>query len=231
MAMTLYELLGADDRRFSPFCWRSRLALAHKGFDDAERVGVRFCDKELIAFSDQTLVPVLVDGETVVSDSWDIACYLEDTYPDRPALFGGDAARPLAHFFNTWTDYTSRTTLTTLIVFDIFNHIEKIDWEYFRSNREQRYGMPLEEVQKNRDRDVAVFRAALQPVRTVLESRPYIAGEAPAYADYILFGTFLFARTMSPFKLLEDDDPIYAWRARMLELFDGMATKAVGYPC
>lgn len=230
MAMTLYELLGADDRRFSPFCWRSRLALAHKGFD-ADRVGVRFCDKELVAFSGQKLVPVLVDGETVVSDSWDIACYLDDAYPDRPALFGGDAARPLAHFINTWADYTARTTLTTLIVFDIFNHIEKIDWEYFRSNREQRYGMTLEEVQKNRDRDVAVFRAALQPIRSVLESRPYIAGAAPAYADYILLGTFLFARTMSPFKLLEDDDPVYAWRARMLDLFDGMARKAVGYAC
>ena len=88
MAMTLYELLGADDRRFSPFCWRARLALAHKGFD-TDRVGVRFCDKALVAFSGQKLVPVLVDGETVVSDSWDIACYLEDTYPDRPALFGG----------------------------------------------------------------------------------------------------------------------------------------------
>jgi len=230
MAMTLYELLGADDRRFSPFCWRARLALAHKGFD-ADRVGVRFCDKTLVAFSGQKLVPVLVDGETVVSDSWDIACYLEDTYPDRPALFGGDAARPLAHFINTWADYTQRTTLTTLIVFDIFNHIEKVDWEYFRSHREQRFGMALEEVQKNRDRDVAVFRAALQPVRSVLESHPYIAGSAPAYADYILLGTFLFARTMSPFKLLEEDDPLYAWRARMLELFDGMARKAVGYPC
>ena len=32
MAITLYDLAGAEtDRRFSPFCWRTRMALAHKG--------------------------------------------------------------------------------------------------------------------------------------------------------------------------------------------------------
>jgi len=30
----------------------------------------------------------LIDGDKVVFDSWTIANYLEDTYPDRPSLFG-----------------------------------------------------------------------------------------------------------------------------------------------
>ena len=38
-------------------------------------------------------VPVLLDGETAVVDSWTIANYLEDTYPDRPSLFGGEGVR------------------------------------------------------------------------------------------------------------------------------------------
>ena len=30
----LYELVGADDkRRFSPYCWRVSMALAHKGLE------------------------------------------------------------------------------------------------------------------------------------------------------------------------------------------------------
>jgi hypothetical protein len=34
MARTLYDLAGADpDLRFSPYCWRTRLALAHKGLE------------------------------------------------------------------------------------------------------------------------------------------------------------------------------------------------------
>ncbi len=32
MAITMYDLAGADpNRRFSPFCWRTKMALAHKG--------------------------------------------------------------------------------------------------------------------------------------------------------------------------------------------------------
>ncbi|MGB7441314.1 MAG: hypothetical protein WA919_09630 [Coleofasciculaceae cyanobacterium] len=33
----------------------------------------------------------------------------------------------------------------------------------------------------------------------------------------------------SPIKLLEIDDPVYAWRGRMLDLYNGLAAKAVGY--
>ena len=34
MAITLYDLAGAeDDRRFSPYCWRIRMALKHKGLE------------------------------------------------------------------------------------------------------------------------------------------------------------------------------------------------------
>ena len=37
-------------------------------------------------------VPVIVDGNKDgkwINDSWAIAKYLEETYPDRPSLFGG----------------------------------------------------------------------------------------------------------------------------------------------
>ena len=45
---------------------------------------------------------------------------------------------------------------------------------------------------------------------------------------YILFGTFLWARGTSAFPLLAKDDPLHAWRERMLDLFGGMARKAKG---
>jgi len=44
MAITLYDLAGAEtDRRFSPFCWRTRMALAHKRLD-VETVPWRFTE-------------------------------------------------------------------------------------------------------------------------------------------------------------------------------------------
>ena len=58
MALRLYDLAGADpDRCFSPYCWRTKLALAHKGLV-AETVPWRFTDKDVIAFSGQGRVPV-----------------------------------------------------------------------------------------------------------------------------------------------------------------------------
>jgi glutathione S-transferase len=77
MAIKLYDLAGAeDDRRFSPYCWRVKMALLHKGLA-FETLAWRFTEKDAIAFSGSTTVPVLVDGNHTVSDSWKIAAYLE----------------------------------------------------------------------------------------------------------------------------------------------------------
>ena len=84
MTIKLYELAAAeDDRRFSPYCWRIRMALAHKGLA-VETIPWRFTEKEAIAFSGSGTVPVLVDGRRtakddarVVADSWAIAQYLD----------------------------------------------------------------------------------------------------------------------------------------------------------
>jgi glutathione S-transferase len=81
-----------------------------------------------------------------------------------------------------------------------------------------------------RDKSVIGFRKNLEPMRLALKAQPYLGGEAPNYADYIVFGGFQWARAVSPFRLLEADDPIYAWRERLLDAFDGMARKSPGYP-
>jgi glutathione S-transferase len=44
-----------------------------------------------------------------------------------------------------------------------------------------------------------------------------------------VFGPFQWARVVSPFKLLTGDDPVHAWRERLLDAFDGMARKSPGY--
>jgi glutathione S-transferase len=83
MAIVMYDLAGADPAlRFSPYCWRTRMALAHKGLA-FETIPWRFTDKEVIAFSGQGRVPVIRDGDRTVSDSWAIAEYLEGMRLDR----------------------------------------------------------------------------------------------------------------------------------------------------
>ena len=103
MGLQLYDLAGAEaERRFSPYCWRTKLALKHKGLP-FDTIPWRFTDKAVVAFSGQGRVPVLVNGDRVVCDSWTIATYLEDTYADRPSLFG-DGGRAVTRFVNAWAD-------------------------------------------------------------------------------------------------------------------------------
>ena len=53
--MKLFDLAGDElDRRFSPYCWRSKLALAHKGLT-VETIPWRFTDTD--AVSGQGRVP------------------------------------------------------------------------------------------------------------------------------------------------------------------------------
>ncbi len=103
MTITVYELGGLEDFRYCPFCWRTLMAVKHKGIESFDRVPVFYRDRSPIDFTGQGKVPVLVDGDRWVNDSWDIADYLEDTYADRPALFGGDVGRGGAQFISAWT--------------------------------------------------------------------------------------------------------------------------------
>ena len=229
MSLKLYELVGTDAKRpFSPFCWRTRMALAHKGLS-AESIPWCFTEKTAIAPHNSEKVPVLIDGEKSVADSWTIANYLEDNYPDRPSLFGGEGGRALSRMMNWWGDVTVVGGMFPLIVADIPPHLKPVDAEYFRRTREARFGKPLEEVVAGRDKTVEGFRKGLEPMRLTLKTQPYLGGKAPNYADYIVFGAFQWARVVSTFKLLVEDDPVYAWRNRLLDAFDGMARKSPGY--
>jgi glutathione S-transferase len=229
MALKLFELVGTDETRpFSPYCWRTRMALAHKGLG-AESIPWRFTEKAAISPHNSEKVPVLLDGDTAVADSWAIANYLEDSYPDRPSLFGGDGGRAMGRMLNWWGDVMVIGGMFPLIVADIVGHLRPVDQVYFRQSREARFGKPLEEVVANRDDNVENFRKGLDPMRLTLKTQAFLGGAAANYADYIVFGGFQWARAVSPFSLLKPNDPVYAWRETMLDAFEGMARKSPGY--
>ena len=230
MAITLYDLAAADaDRRFSPFCWRTRMALAHKDLA-VDSVPWRFTETDKIAFSGQGKVPVIVDGGKTVFDSWTIADYLDAAYPDRPPLLASPRERALAKFVGAWTDTVLHPGLARLIMADVWAHLDDKAKPYFRESREKRFGTTLEAFCADRDSKLAAFRQSLTPLRATLQAQPYLGGDAPDYADYIVFGGFQWARVISTVQLLAADDPVAAWRQRLLDAFDGLAGKAKGYP-
>jgi glutathione S-transferase len=221
MSIRLYELCGTDPKRvFSPFCWRIRMALAHKGLE-AELVPWRFTEASALRFAHYEKVPVLVDGERVVTDSTVIAEYLDATYPRTPSLFRGDPAS--RRFTIAWTNSVLHPALIRLVVSDIPPLLAEPARSYFIASREQRFGMTLEEVTADREERLPEFRAMLLPLRTVLAERPFLGGTEPDYADYAVFGAFQWARCVSAFELLDRGDLVRAWRGRMLDLFGGLA--------
>jgi glutathione S-transferase len=229
MPIILYDLAGAEaERRFSPFCWRTKMALAHKGLE-VETVPWRFTEKGKLPQPNQGRVPVIVDGDKVVHDSTAIADYLETRYPERPSLFGDEAGRALTRFVQNWTETVLQPGLIGFVVLDICRHSAPQDRSYFRQSREERFGTTLENVVKDREARLPAFRESLAPLRRTVERQKFLAGDAAGYADYVVFGAFQWARAISDFELLAADDPVAAWRGRLLDAYGGYARTSPAY--
>lgn len=222
--LALFELVGADPRvRFSPNCWRIRLALDHKGLP-FRSIAWHFTEKDRIAHSGQGKVPVLVDGDQVLHESWDIACHLERTYPDRPSLFGADGIQGLARFFNQWVSEMLHPALGRVLIPDIAEMVDACDEAYFIESREKALGQPLDAVRADEAASLERLTATLQPLRSTLRAQPYVSGEQPLYADFIAFSAFQWARTCRARPLLAEDDPVRNWLRRMDHAYPQAAT-------
>ena len=153
--LKLYELAGTDEkRRFSPYCWRIRMALAHKGLE-VECLPWHFSEKEKISFSGQEKVPVLVDAESTVSDSWEIAKYLETEYPDSPSLKLNQGE---VLFIKFLVETVLHPEILQFLVMDIYKNLAQKDQTYFRDSLEMLFGKTLEEVVLNREERLPRFQ-------------------------------------------------------------------------
>jgi glutathione S-transferase len=220
----LWELKGRDGRRYSLFSWRTKLALKHKGLQ-WESTPVLMSDKQAIAFSGGKTVPVIRDGDTVVRDSWKIAEHLEDKYADKPSLFGGPIGRGVTQALNTWTDRALIPAMMPVIVADIHDRIDAADQPFFRQMFEGFLKSTLEETRSKREELGKRLERVVEPWQAALKRQPFVCGNTPAYADYILFSVFQWARITSPQGVLKESDPLYAWRERVMDLYDGFARK------
>jgi glutathione S-transferase len=230
MSLIFHERVGLDGRRISPFSWRVRYAFAHKGLAP-EIIPTRFADVDRIrALSGQDLVPIIQDGAQVVHDSWSIACHLEDRFPDRPSLFGSPTGRGVTRVLNHWTSTVLGVSMRRLIAADFVWCLDPDDRAHYRHTREAQFGMTLEEAGADRDGLLETLSAICQPLERTLTEQPWLAGSTPAYADFIVFSVFQWARIGSPRDILPVDSPLRAWRNRMVNLHDNLADRFGGYP-
>ena len=223
MAIILHELVGTDQGRpFSPHCWKTVMSLAHKGLPfNRNRVSFKEIPKLENGYSAK--VPIIRDEDKLVADSFAIALYLEDRYPDRPSLFKGEGGRAMARFVEGWSQMIIHPFINVVILMPVHDLLDTSNQAYFRESREKVFGRTLEDVAATRDTKREAFTASLEPIRKTLLSQPFIGGESPLFADYIIFGAFQWVRVLTSYKLFDAGDPVQDWFERCLDLHGGVA--------
>lgn len=221
MPIRLYELVSAEGRALSPFVWRIKYALAHKGLD-FETSPVGFTEIPKLCDGKYKTVPIIEDQGVTVCDSWAIADYLDKTYPAKP-LFTSSQERALARFFDGWFGLEVMNRVFGICVLDIHDHARAEDQPYFRQSRESRLGgKTLEQFVEGRDARLPEVRHALRPMRAALAAAPFLGGDQPNYADYIALGGFLWASAVCTLPVLTADDKLNDWLKRGFDLYGGI---------
>jgi glutathione S-transferase len=214
--LRLYELRLDNGRSLSPYVWRIRYVLAHKGLD---------CEQVLLGFTEIAprfdgrfkTVPVLQHGDTLMAESWDIAKYLDETFPGKP-VFSSPGEIQAIRLFDHWFALEVSKRLIGMYVLDIHDAARPEDRAYFRASREARFaGRKLEEIVAGRESRLPALREALQPLRQQLKDGPFLGGSSPSYADYIAWSAFQWVGSVATLAPLAKDDALRPWFERGFE--------------
>src|SRR5277367_882244 len=224
-SLRLYELALEDGRSASPFVWRIRYALAHKGLQyDTVKLG--FCEIPTVFGGRFKTVPILEHGDAALAESWDIAEYLDRAFPERP-LFGSPAELALVRLVDTWFTTEVMRRMFRVYVKDVHDAARPGDQPYFRVSREKNMkGATLESFTAGREAHLPAIRTALAPLRTHLAKFPFVGGSSPNFADYIALGGFYWVASVGTVPLLERDDTLRAWLDRGFDLYGGIGRGA-----
>jgi glutathione S-transferase len=109
-------------------------------------------------------------------------------------------------------------TISRMIIKDICEQLALEDASYFRTSREARFGMTLEDVQDSRDKERQKFTTYLKPYRKRLANTAFLGGDTPLFADLALAASFCWAKATSPYDITSGDDILQDWFDRVLAL-------------
>jgi glutathione S-transferase len=222
-SIRLHELVLGNGRSASPYVWRIRYALAHKGLA-FESVHHGFTEIPAAFAGRFRTVPVLEMQGIMLAESWDIADHLDRMFPDRPRLFSGPPEYAMVRLFEAWFAQEVTRKLFRLYALDVHNAARPVDRAYFRQSREARIkGVTLEDFTANRATLLPATRESLGPLRAQLARYPFLGGDVPNYADYIALGTFQWVASVSTLPLLaRDDTALLGYLERGFDLYGGL---------
>lgn len=217
----------------SPYCGKIRGILRYKSVPVKIRSVNPLNRAELLKISGQMRVPVLVDGRKVLTDSTDIARYLEDKFPDPPIYPRGRRDCAQALLWEDWADEALQRVVGPLKVLHKANGRKLAALEASHSPQGPatlftwRLIRPVFERQmvsfgqtRSVPRLLKRFEAQMQLVADRIEGT-YLVGDKPSIADFSVYGVLEPLEGLYGFSIVEKHESVYRWFQRMKVLQPG----------
>jgi len=210
---------------WSPNTWNARFALNIKGlnyrtewleYPEIEPLCLKIGAKHTSLKPDgrpHYTCPVLFDPSTgaVISDSPNIALYLDRQYPSTPRLFPEGTKGLIAAYRTIFFDIMLIPVLK-LTILDLWKNLNKESQPYFRDTREARFGIKLEEFApkgdgeeetKIREKRWKEVQDGLDKVASWLDANVeqgkglYLVGDRVSYPDIMIAGILIWVNRVA----------------------------------
>ena len=227
--ITFYDLQHASGATTSPFVWATKYALKHKGFD------LDVVDGGFTGIMDRTggrseRLPAIVDDGHWVLDSWAIAEYLDQTYPDRPTLIPDPVMKPLIEFLEGWLWKVALGPWVRCFAVQYRDRCFPEDIAYITESRLRMWGKPCEELAADRAEVFGKVLPELELLRDILRRNMWLGGDSPNYADYRALAVFLWCASCADMPPMTEDEPLRDWIDRGFDLYGGLGRIEGMYP-
>eukprot|EP01113_Clastostelium_recurvatum_P008319 TRINITY_DN13914_c0_g1_i2.p1 TRINITY_DN13914_c0_g1~~TRINITY_DN13914_c0_g1_i2.p1 ORF type:complete len:246 (-),score=47.68 TRINITY_DN13914_c0_g1_i2:43-780(-) len=201
MARVLYDLVGKEGLRFSPFVWRAKAVLKYKELPYKTVPCTFTMIRSGTLPSSSRTVPVLVEQGKIVADSWDIAMHLENTHPQKK-IFPHQGSKEAAMLFSNSSAFRLHRAIFPLVAPYAFEAVVDEDKDVMREKVSGRLSESLEQLQQREgalyeayrqelaglDRALGQMKETQSKGRAALPS-PFLLGESFSYCDALLFAT------------------------------------------
>ena len=118
----------------------------------------------------------------------------------------------MARFVERWSQLTIHPFVGAAVLMDIHDRLAPADQVHFRTTREARFSASRwKRCQPGATKGSPHSGNRLNRCARHSACSPYLGGQQPLFGDYIVAGAFQWARVVSPFRLLEEDDRIADW--------------------
>jgi glutathione S-transferase len=204
--MILYERQGADNICPSPIGYRVRAALATK-LMDCRRVPMRFADVDrLEEETGSRTCPAMCDAGACFTTSAEIIRHLDAVNPDHPVFTNEDEAFDL--------DAVEREfgTRAGKVIAPWF--IERLcpeDRDYYRTSREERYGLTFAELVAHRSAHELDLAFTIARLAKLMDRTAFFSGARPGFADTVVYGYLLWIELADTSAMPELPSEMAAW--------------------